>query len=488
VLALGLCALGTLLVLRRMSLVGDAMAHAVLPGAAAGFLLAGLSLPAMSLGGFIAALAVAALAGWVTRSTPQREDASFAAFYLIALAAGVLLVSLRGSQVDLMRVLFGSILAVDDAALLLMAGTSATLLALAVVAAAAGGELRPRLPAQRWAARARCTTCCFLVLVVANLVAGFQALGTLMAVGLMMLPAASARFWAHGLPAMSAWPAPSGLERAMRACWCRITRLPSGPAIVLLAGAVYLSCRCCSAARQPAGPPARPRATHRMNAVLSRRVARPCRCALPTLGLGPARPANGRIVVASFSCWPTSCARWRRRVRRCSPGRRRCRRPCSNRGRRTPSGWPRPTWWSSTAWASRAGSTAWCVQASGYRGPVVVASQGITQRRMGRCRPACLAGLARAQRYVDNVRAALVERWPAQAAQVNSAPPPTRPSWPRWTPTCAVGWHRPARPCAASSRRTTPSATSADAYGLDFLRAARAGRHRRSRRPPTWRG
>jgi trk system potassium uptake protein TrkH len=79
-LSLGCAPIGCVLVLRRMSLVGDAMAHAVLPGAAAGFLLAGLSLPAMSLGGFVAALAVALAAGFVTRSTPQREDASFAAF------------------------------------------------------------------------------------------------------------------------------------------------------------------------------------------------------------------------------------------------------------------------------------------------------------------------------------------------------------------------------------------------------------------------
>jgi len=110
-LSLGCAPIGCVLVLRRMSLVGDAMAHAVLPGAAAGFLLAGLSLPAMSAGGFVAALAVALAAGFVTRSTPQREDASFAAFYLIALALGVLLVSLRGSQIDLMHMRFGSVLA-----------------------------------------------------------------------------------------------------------------------------------------------------------------------------------------------------------------------------------------------------------------------------------------------------------------------------------------------------------------------------------------
>ena len=121
-LGLGCGPLGTLLVLRRMSLMGDAMSHALLPGAAVAFIVVGLSLPAMSLGAFVAALAVAALAGGVTRWTAQREDASFAAFYLMALAAGVMLISLYGNSVDLMRVLFGSVLAVDDAALLLVAG------------------------------------------------------------------------------------------------------------------------------------------------------------------------------------------------------------------------------------------------------------------------------------------------------------------------------------------------------------------------------
>ena len=242
VLALACAPLGCLLMLRRMSLVGDAMAHAVLPGAAAGFLLAGLSLPAMSAGGFVAALAVALAAGWVTRRTPQREDASFAAFYLMALALGVLLVSLRGSQVDLMRLLFGSVLAVDDAALLMMATISSlTLLLLAaawrplVVESFDPGFLRSvGGPGARVHAL-------LLVLVVANLVSGFQALGTLMAVGLMMLPAASARFWVAGLPAMSALAAGIGAV----AGWAGLlvsyrAELPSGPCIVLACGLAYV--------------------------------------------------------------------------------------------------------------------------------------------------------------------------------------------------------------------------------------------------------
>ena len=70
-LSLGSGPVGVFLVLRRMSLIGDTMAHSVLPGAAVGFIVAGLSLPAMSLGGFLAGLTVAVASGLVSRFTPQ---------------------------------------------------------------------------------------------------------------------------------------------------------------------------------------------------------------------------------------------------------------------------------------------------------------------------------------------------------------------------------------------------------------------------------
>src|SRR5579871_2887077 len=95
-LALGACPIGVFLMLRRMSLVGDAMGHAVLPGAAVGFLLSGLNLYAMTAGGLVAGLLVAFASGFVARASELKEDASLAAFYLLSLAIGVTILSVKG--------------------------------------------------------------------------------------------------------------------------------------------------------------------------------------------------------------------------------------------------------------------------------------------------------------------------------------------------------------------------------------------------------
>ncbi|WP_090663621.1 metal ABC transporter permease [Belnapia rosea] len=230
--------LGLFLMLRRMSLTADVLAHGILPGVAAGFLIAGLSLPAMATGGLVAGLLVAVGAGALSRMTGGREDASLAALYLVALAAGVAMVSMRGGAVELTNLLFGSVLGVDDGALLLMAGAATlTLAALALAWRPLVLECFDPGFAAAVGARGAIWHLGFLSLVVLNLLAAFQALGTLMAVGLMMLPAIAARHWSRRLGGM----AYASVAIAMAASVAGLllsyhADLPAGPAVVLSAG------------------------------------------------------------------------------------------------------------------------------------------------------------------------------------------------------------------------------------------------------------
>jgi zinc/manganese transport system permease protein len=241
-LSLGAPPIGVFLMLRRMSLMGDAMSHAILPGAAIGYLLAGLSLFAMSLGGFAAGLAVALAAGLVARSTVLREDASLAAFYLVSLALGVLIVSVRGSNVDLLHVLFGTVLALDDAAIMLLAAISTLSLAvLAIIYRPLVLECFDPQFLRAASGLSSPTHLIFLVLVVLNLVAGFQALGTLMAVGIMLLPAIAARFWASDVSGMILVAVGGAFAASLAGLLLSYyANVPTGPAIVLLCGVFYL--------------------------------------------------------------------------------------------------------------------------------------------------------------------------------------------------------------------------------------------------------
>lgn len=226
---------GVFLMLRRMSLTGDAMAHGILPGAALGYLYAGLSLGAMTVGGLLAGVAVAVASGLVARHTVLREDTSLAAFYLLSLSLGVVIVSTQGNNVDLLHVLFGTVLSLNAEALALLAGVAlVTVVALValfrplVLECLDPGFLRS---VSGWSPVAHYG---FLVLLVLNLVAGFHALGTLMAVGLVVLPAAAARFWVRHIRPLLALSAVLALLGSVAGLLVSYhADLPSGPAIVL---------------------------------------------------------------------------------------------------------------------------------------------------------------------------------------------------------------------------------------------------------------
>lgn len=240
-LSLSACPVGVFLMLRRMSLTGDAMAHAILPGAAAGFLLYGLEIVPMTIGGLVAGIFVALGAGAIAQLTVQKEDASMAAFYLISLALGVMMVSLRGSSVDLMHVLFGTVLALNDDALTLIALVSITSMVLVgLFWRALVAECMDPLFLRSVSRLGSPVHFIFLGLVVINLVAGFQALGTLLSVGLMVLPAAAARFWTQRVSTMCALAIAIGVVSSIVGLLLSYhASLPSGPAIILSAGAIY---------------------------------------------------------------------------------------------------------------------------------------------------------------------------------------------------------------------------------------------------------
>jgi len=242
-LAIGAGPVGVFLVLRRMSLMGDAIGHAVLPGVAIGFMVSGLSLGAMTLGGVIAGLVVALLAGATARATGIKEDASLAGFYLTSLAFGVLLVSSRGSSIDLLNILFGSILAVDDQGLFLVASVATvSTIAMSLIFRTLVIECFDPVFARAVGAAGAWVHAIFLGLVVLNLVSAFQALGTLMAVGLMMLPALAARFWSEDISAIvmiataiAMASSVIGLLLSFHVEWA------SGPSIVMVAAAFYFA-------------------------------------------------------------------------------------------------------------------------------------------------------------------------------------------------------------------------------------------------------
>lgn len=242
ILSISCAPVGVFLMLRRMSLTGDAMSHAILPGAALGFLFFGLEIIPMTVGGLGIGLLVALGSGLVSRFTVQKEDASMAAFYLISLAVGVLIVSWRGSSVDLMHVLFGSVLALNDEALSLIVGIAVfTYAILLVFWRGLVAECLDPLFFRSVSRIGGPVHLLFLVLVVLNLVGGFQALGTLLSVGLMMLPAVGARFWSNDVRSLCL----IAVAIAMLSSVCGLllsyhASMPSGPAIIFIAGAFYL--------------------------------------------------------------------------------------------------------------------------------------------------------------------------------------------------------------------------------------------------------
>jgi zinc/manganese transport system permease protein len=233
--------LGTLLLLRRMGLVGDVLSHAVMPGAAVGFALAGSALVVLSAGGLVTGIAVVLFMILGTRFGAQREDASLAAFYFASIGIGVLIVSLRGTNLDLMHVLLGTVLAIDVAALVLIVGIASVVLAvLALIFRPLAIQSFDPAFLRTMGASDSAYRAMFLVLVVLDLVAGFQAFGTLLAGVPLLLPAAAARCWAQRIGPLVGLSIGFGMASGYAGLLVSYhLNVPSGPAIACAAALIY---------------------------------------------------------------------------------------------------------------------------------------------------------------------------------------------------------------------------------------------------------
>jgi len=246
ILALALSAgpIGVFLMLRRMSLIGDAMSHAILPGVAIGFLAAGLNVYGMTLGGLAVGLVIALTAGAISRATALQEDASLAVFLLLSLALGVVIVTLKGMDIEqLMTFLFGETSArmSSDKLFVIAVSSTVSLLALALIyRPLVLGSVDPGF--LRAVSRTDSVAhLIFLALLVLNLVSGFHALGTLLGVGIIIIPAGIARFWTRDLSKMIALAVISALISGYAGLLFAFhAGIPSGPAVTLVAGFLYI--------------------------------------------------------------------------------------------------------------------------------------------------------------------------------------------------------------------------------------------------------
>lgn len=243
ILSFSVAPVGAFLVLRRLSLAGEALAHAIVPGIVIAFVIAGLSVLSMIVGGLIAGVSVAVLTTLLARTTIIREDASLASLYLVALALGIFILSAAGSAVPLKSFLFGSILGIDDETLILIGATATfTLVSFAII-------LRPLIVStidpvfyESQSRHPGMVGQWFMFLVVLNLIGAFKALGTLMAVGLMILPATAARYWTSTITSYLLLT----FMLALTSSWAGLIisfyapEVPSGPAIVLVAGGIFV--------------------------------------------------------------------------------------------------------------------------------------------------------------------------------------------------------------------------------------------------------
>jgi manganese/zinc/iron transport system permease protein len=241
---------GCFAVLRRRALVGDALAHAALPGLCVAFLLAGArSVPLMLLGALASGVVGIGVIVALRRWTRTKEDAAIGIVLSVFFGAGIVLSSwiqnstVTGNKAGLDSYILGKtsgIIAID-----LVIVATACLLCILLVAIAFK-EFRlvtfdaPFARAQGWPIAA--VDFALLAMLAVVVVIGLPTVGVVLIAALLIIPGAAARFWTDRLGVMTLLAAAFGLAIGVvgSAASSQVDGLPTGPIIVLVGTALFL--------------------------------------------------------------------------------------------------------------------------------------------------------------------------------------------------------------------------------------------------------
>lgn len=234
--------LGGFLVLRRLSLMGDALAHSLLPGIGLAYLLFGTHTLALFLGALFAGLLTSLGSALLSRLTRIKEDAAFGSLFVLFFGVGVILVHLARTRLNLMHFLFGNVLGVGPGDLgLTGAITALTLLTIGLFHRHLLLETFDPVFYRATGGRGSWVHLGLLALVVLNLVSALQTMGIVLALGLFLLPATSAFMWSDSLRHIFLLSSVLGVLSAFGGILISYHGgLPSGPSIVLCLGLVFL--------------------------------------------------------------------------------------------------------------------------------------------------------------------------------------------------------------------------------------------------------
>jgi ABC-type Mn2+/Zn2+ transport system permease subunit/Mn-dependent DtxR family transcriptional regulator len=238
--------LGCFIVLRNMSLVGDALAHAILPGVVVGFLIAGYSAMAFFVGAVVAGLITAFCITWIQQQVKTKNDAAIGIVFTSMFSLGVILISHisrnDGVHLDLKDFLFGSVLGVGDTDLMLTGlVTVYVLLSIAVFYRYLYASTFQSVVAETMGIPAKLLHYFLMLLLSFAVVASLQTVGVILVVAMLITPAATALLLSQRLRTVLFIAGSLGMLSAIVGMIVSIILdTPPGPAMALVATALYV--------------------------------------------------------------------------------------------------------------------------------------------------------------------------------------------------------------------------------------------------------